>query len=82
MERLAYLLHKEQRNVRKWGTYGKFGSKNIKHVFIKNLSDTHIINILKSQSHIGNKYKILLLNELFLRVNEPEFSLTDEQTNY
>jgi hypothetical protein len=39
--------HIIDRNLVKWGTYGKFGNKPLRWVLIKDLSDSHLLHIIE-----------------------------------
>ena len=73
--RSSFKIEKLNRNITKWGTYGKEGKDPLKWVLIKDLGNEHICNILKTQHHIGLKFEHFLIDELKLRLtkNEKEF---------
>ena len=49
------------RTLLKWGTYGKHGKGPLKYVTVCEMSNDHILNILKTQQHKINPH----LKELF-----------------
>lgn len=61
-------LHRYFPNIRKqeyvvWGTRGKDGRDPLKHVAIKDLSDNHISNILRTQTQVPVSYRTILKDE-------------------
>ena len=61
-------LFLEQREFLTWGSYGKDGKQPRKEIPIKDLSDLHISNILKTQWHIvGTPVELMLLIEVEYR---------------
>jgi len=63
-------IHFNLRKTKKWGSFGKNGVNTIPvFYFIKDLGDSHIINILKTRIHLTIKWKQMLVNELIVRMN-------------
>jgi len=61
-------LFLKQREILTWGSYGKDGKQPRKEIPLKDLTDLHINNILKTQSHIvGTPIEWVLLIELEYR---------------
>lgn len=50
------------RDVFKWGTYGKDGQQDLSYILLKDMSNEHISNILKTQTYI-----LLYVQNIFSR---------------
>lgn len=62
-----------------WGTYGKSGLEPLRYVFLKNMSNEHIEACLRTQppAYLGKFYLKAFKEELKLRKNYPEFSVSE-----
>lgn len=60
--------HEVQREVFRWGSYGKDGKQKLKYILLKDLSTDHINNILLNCRHIEGHVKTLFKNELEYRL--------------
>lgn len=67
--------HLQNRIEYQWGTYGKSGREPLKFKKIRDMETEHIINVLCTQHQIPNMYKIIFLNELFLRYKQPHLNI-------
>lgn len=63
---MALYNHIIDRNLIKWGTYGKFGNKPLRHILIKDLSDSHLLHIIehiKQRKLSGDGDLLVLMQE-------------------
>ena len=58
--------HEYIRGIQTWGTRGKDG-KSYKELYIKDLETEHIKNIIKTQTHISDRFREIFKNELDFR---------------
>lgn len=62
----TYNDHIVDRNIIKWGSYGKFGNQPVRWTLVKDLSDSHLMRIVE---HLKNRD---LFNTNTLRLMEDE----------
>lgn len=65
------------RDWMKWGTFGKNGDQPLKWVILKNMSDEHIMAILRTQPHISDFYRNAFKKELKRRILNTSLSRTE-----
>lgn len=64
-EQTTTLPHHEIREIFQWGTYGKSGNETLRYIYLKDISDNHLVNIIAHLcSHAGNDRTLgLMQNE-------------------
>jgi len=67
----------ETRDTFTWGTYGKNGDQPLKHVYLKDMSNEHILIILCTQHQISRFTQRVFMDELNLRFKNPELSISE-----
>lgn len=72
--------HRYIRKQVKWGNYGITGEEELEVKYIKDLSNSHIWNILVTQP-LDDQYKFWLSTELFWRLHYPTENPSTEGTN-
>lgn len=70
-----------KRDLVLWGSYGKEQNKPLQYIWLSDMEDDHIINILKTQNNLKPDYKTVFEEELKNRGlssfnNEPKFGNT------
>jgi hypothetical protein len=73
--------HIDKREVTKWGTYGKNLDQPLRYVWLKDMSDGHIINCLMN-CKLTEEMKELFSMELYLRLNNPEYSIKGDTVKF
>ena len=61
--------HEKVRNKFTWGSYGKSQELELQINLLKNLSDNHIFNILRTQN-IDRSTSLMFITELCYRIEE------------
>jgi hypothetical protein len=67
------MTHAQIRGVKKWGTFGRYGNEPLKWIFIKDLSDSHLLHIIQ---HIKDNIRHFGYYTLKIMEDEQKF-LTD-----
>ena len=62
--------HEKVRNHFQWTTRGYFGDEPPTKVLLKDMSDEHILNILKTQHHLDDIIRQIFFNEMDYRETE------------
>lgn len=68
------LPHEWVREIKQWGSYGKDGQGPLTYIYIKDLGDEHILNIInhiKEVGHPANDMLDILDNEITWRMGNP-----------
>ena len=73
--------HIDRREVVTWGTYGKNLDQPLRYVYLKDMSDIHIINVLMNCS-LAEEMKELFSMELYFRLNNPEYSIKGDTVKF
>lgn len=67
----------ETRDTFTWGTYGKNHDQPLKRVYLKDMSNEHILMILCTQRQISRFTQRVFMDELNLRFKNPELSISE-----
>jgi len=69
----------EERDVVTWGTYGKNHDQPLKHVYLKDMTNNHIVMILATQRQLDRSAKqMAFIDELHFRFKNQEYSIIEK----
>jgi hypothetical protein len=61
-EQTTTLPHDMLRDIFQWGTYGKSGNEPLRYIYLKDISDNHLVNIIAHLcSQVGNDNTLRLM---------------------
>lgn len=66
--------HVDTRDTFKWGTYGKELKDPLRYVYLKDMSNSHIINVL-TNCKLTEELKEVFSHEIYFRMQNPEYSI-------
>lgn len=75
------LDHYLYRDTFKWGTYGKKLDQPLRYVYLKDMSNSHIINVL-TNCNLTEEIKEVFSREIYFRMENPEFSIKGDTINF
>jgi hypothetical protein len=68
------IKHVDTRDTFKWGTYGKQLKDPLRYVYLKDMSDSHIINVI-TNCNLPEETKEVFSRELYFRLQNREYSI-------
>lgn len=82
-EQLTTLPHDMIREIFQWGTYGKSGNEPLKYIYLKDISDNHLMNIIAHLcSQVGNDRTLRLMQNERVYRSLNDVSVPDYLCNF